>query len=245
MFGQDRIEKVLSEPTAGFAALCARLAEHRGGAAAADSSLSGRAAAGENIAQPDDITLIEISPLATYGAGTGFDDAPRRTACVASDWRFSLEVSAATLRGADPLPGCLQMVMDLQGIHEHRERLYLILSELFSNALDHGLLRLDSAIKSTPGGFAEYYAARERALGELTEGRIRLNVRHVPTAKGGRLSVLVEDSGPGFRDTGVAVSLADNTQPGGRGLAMLRSLCKEVIFHGGGNHVEAIYEWPD
>lgn len=244
MFGQGRIEKVLSEPTAGFAALCARLAEHCGGVTTADPGLPGQATAGGHIAQPDDITLIEITPLAAHGSGTG-DDAPQRTALVASDWSVSLEVSAATLRVADPLPGCLQMVMDLQGIHEHRERLYLILSELFSNALDHGLLRLDSAVKSTPGGFAEYYAARERALGELTEGRIRLNVRHVPTAKGGRLSVLVEDSGPGFRDTGVAVSLADNTQPGGRGLAMLRSLCKEVIFHGGGNHVEAIYEWPD
>jgi len=247
MFGQERVEEVLSEPMATFATLCARLAEHRGRAANAvtNHSTSRSGTVRENIAPQDDISLIEISPLAENGSGTGCDEAPRGTACAASEWRLSLELSAATLRSADPLPGCLHMVMDLQGIHEHRERIYLILSELFNNALDHGLLRLDSGIKNTPGGFAEYYAARERALATLSEGRIRLAVQHAPTARGGRLAVHIEDSGSGFCGARVAAPLAANTQPSGRGLALLRSLCREVIFRESGNHVEAIYEWSD
>jgi len=246
MFGQDRLEAVLSDPTASFATICAQLAEHRGLAANAVSGHpdSGTGSAREIAALQDDITFIEISPTAGDATDADGDEARPGTACVASEWRVSLELSAATLRSADPLPGCLHMVMDLQGIHEHRERIYLILSELFNNALDHGLLRLDSGIKNTPSGFAEYYVARERALATLSEGRIRLVVQHAPTASGGRLSVHVEDSGPGFRGTAVSASLAVNTQPSGRGLAMLQALCREVIFHGSGNHIEAVYEWP-
>ena len=245
MFGQERVEEVLSDAAATFATLCARLAEHRGRAAnaVAEGPVPGSGAVGGNMALDDDISLIEISPDAN-GSGTGCDGASHGTACAASEWRVSLELSAATLRSADPLPGCLLMVMDLQGLHEHRERIYLILSELFNNALDHGLLRLDSGIKNTARGFTEYYAARERALATLSEGRIQVVVQHAPTASGGRLSVHIEDSGPGFRGATAATPLAANSQASGRGLAMLQTLCKEVIFHGCGNHIEAVYEWP-
>ena len=46
--------------------------------------------------------------------------------------------------------------MDLQGLHEHCKRLYTILTELFANALEHGLLGLDPGLKHTPQGFAVY-----------------------------------------------------------------------------------------
>ena len=60
------------------------------------------------------------------------------------------------------------------GLHEHRERLYTIFAELFSNALDHGLLGLDSRMKHTPQCFMAYYAAREHGLATLQDGWIEL-----------------------------------------------------------------------
>jgi two-component system, HptB-dependent secretion and biofilm response regulator len=68
-----------------------------------------------------------------------------------------------TLRTLDPLPQIMQMLTALQGLHAHRERLYTILAELFANALEHGLLGLNSALKQTPQGFVAYYTAREQS----------------------------------------------------------------------------------
>jgi len=229
-FGPARLEEALCGSAAGaaFDQLCARFARFRA-----------------NLAQQDDITFIEISPEAVNATNADRPIGDFGLARNPSEWRLSFELSASALRAADPLPAFLHMIMDLQGIHEHRERIYLVLAELFNNALEHGLLRLDSAIKDSPEGFAEYYAARERALNSLTDGSIRLAVHHVPTKNGGRLSVHIEDSGQGFRHAAAASpDLAANTHSSGRGLALLRSLCREVTFHDSGNHVEAVYEWP-
>ena len=61
---------------------------------------------------------------------------------------------------------------------EHRERIYMVLAELFFNALDHGLLKLDSRLKETPQGFGEYYSQRTKRLADLQEGRIEIKLSH-------------------------------------------------------------------
>lgn len=218
MFGAERLATALATSDDPFAALCAQLAAHRG---AAD--------------QADDITLLEIVPQPMPPV-TLRSDHPRAP----SSWSVSVELRADALRTADPLPACLQMTIDLQGLHAHRERIYLILAELFNNALEHGLLGLDSAAKQTPHGFAEYYAARERGLEALDTGWIRITLQHSAGENGGRLAIHVEDSGPGFGGTLPATGA---TVPSGRGLALLKSLCRDVRLHGNGNHVEAVYEW--
>ncbi len=53
--------------------------------------------------------------------------------------------------------------------------------------------------------------------------------------------VAVEDSGPGFDYVQQGTSLPETSSMGGRGLQLVRSLCKEVVFHGSGNKVEATY----
>ena len=84
------------------------------------------------------------------------------------------ELSSECLHSLDPLPLFLQNLIDVQGLHSHRERLYTILAEIVANALDHGLLRLDSTWKKTPDGFAKYYAEREKRLERLEGEWIRI-----------------------------------------------------------------------
>jgi two-component sensor histidine kinase len=43
--------------------------------------------------------------------------------------------------------------MEIQGLIEHRESIFLIVTELFANALEHGLLGLDSKMKQSADGF--------------------------------------------------------------------------------------------
>lgn len=225
MFGQPRLERELTAPHASFATLCARLSAHRGGRA-----------------PEDDSTLIEVTVLAQPETA---EDATSRNvgARHPGNWRVGLELDATVLRSADPLPVILQTVMELQGIHEHRERLYVILSELFLNAVDHGLLRLDSTLKATPEGFGAYYAAREHALAALGAGRIQIELAHRPAGRGGCLSVRVRDSGSGFDPTVLSADITENTTYAGRGVALVRSLCRELVYHDGGRCVEAVYAW--
>jgi signal transduction histidine kinase len=158
-------------------------------------------------------------------------------------WSVAVELVPDTLRSVDPLPLVMHLLMDLQGLHEHREQLYAVLMELFTNALDHGLLRLDSALKETPEGFARYYELRKLRLAELDHGCVRIELEHSPDGDGGQLRFTVEDDGPGFDHEQVFAPLRQNVSYFGRGIPLVHSICERIEYAGSGNHVEAVYRW--
>ncbi len=158
-------------------------------------------------------------------------------------WSVAIELVPETLRSIDPLPLVMHMLMDLQGLQEHREQLYAVLMELFSNAVDHGLLGLDSAMKRTPEGFAEYYELRRQRLAALDHGRVLIALEHEPDGAGGVLRFLVEDDGPGFDHARVFEPLQQNVGFFGRGIPLLQSICERLEYSGSGNHAEAFYRW--
>jgi CheY-like chemotaxis protein/anti-sigma regulatory factor (Ser/Thr protein kinase) len=225
-FGQARLEASLRvSGDTPFDLLCRRLAAFRGATG-----------------QADDVTLLEIDTAAFGGASREQEASGAPLARPAAHWQLALELHADALRQADPLPAFLQLIMELQGVYAHRERLYMILAELYTNALEHGLLKLDSALKEGPEGFSAYFAARERALAALDGGSLRFEIEHRPEGRGGRLTVRVLDSGAGF-DAAGAVSGLEHGAHGGRGLALLRSLCSELRVCAGGSCIEVQYVW--
>jgi two-component system, HptB-dependent secretion and biofilm response regulator len=193
--------------------------------------------------QGDDITLAEIrcetSQVATTPSDTG-DCANRKPAM---DWRVKLELGADTLKVMDPLPLLSRMLVEYQGLERHWSSIYTILAELFNNALDHGLLRLDSNLKSQPAGFDEYYSLRTTRLSALKDGRISVDISNMPRDNGGRLIVRVEDSGAGFDFARSPARLEEMRALGGRGIALVRSLSKTLRYENRGNVVEATYHW--
>jgi hypothetical protein len=229
MFGMQRLHAYFTEtqdPDGLFEVICAGLARFR--------------AKGQ---QRDDVTFVEINRDAILAHASRLPVAAPAHEKDAKRWRLSLELQADVLRTLDPLPQIVQMLMDIQGIYNHRSPVYTILAELFANALDHGLLGLDSALKHSPQGFSAYYAAREKALAALQEGHICISLTHTPLERGGKLVMRVVDSGPGFEPRFDVAALATNTTYSGRGIPLLRSLCNEIIYHGAGNDVEAVYVW--
>jgi CheY-like chemotaxis protein len=229
MFGMQRLHAYFTEtqdPDGLFEVICAGLARFR--------------AKGQ---QRDDVTFVEINRDAILAHASRLPVAAPAHEKDAKRWRLSLELQADVLRTLDPLPQIVQMLMDIQGIYNHRSPVYTILAELFANALDHGLLGLDSALKHSPQGFSAYYAAREKALAALQEGHICISLTHTPLERGGKLVIRVVDSGPGFEPRFDVAALATNTTYSGRGIPLLRSLCNEIIYHGAGNDVEAVYVW--
>jgi anti-sigma regulatory factor (Ser/Thr protein kinase) len=190
-----------------------------------------------------DLTLIEITCDAGLAHHTNSEAVPAAVAKAPACWHMALELDAKTLRTLDPLPQIMQMLMALQGLHAHRARLYTILAELFANALEHGLLGLDSGLKHMPQGFVAYCTAREQRLAALECGWINIALTHTVMGTAGQLTVRIEDSGPGFDDQRCPADLAANTTLSGRGIPLVRALCKALTYHGAGNCAEAVYVW--
>lgn len=224
MFGEERLSALLADTALEdpFAAICAALTEFRQGHE-----------------QHDDITLIEIGCLPP--------DEPAQCAQqsgVADGLRVSVEYAAARLREDDPRRLFSTLIGALPDIATHRSRIYTVIAELFNNALDHGLLRLDSRLKDATDGFAEFYRKREERLQRLRNGSIRITLRLSGTPESGEVRIEVEDSGAGFDHAGV-LEQPTLRCPARRGLQLVRSLCRQVDFHGSGNRVTAVYAWPD
>jgi two-component system, HptB-dependent secretion and biofilm response regulator len=191
--------------------------------------------------QSDDITLLEIE----YVPGFAPPSEPvRDTSAAPLRWSAELSLHADALRRVDPLAHLVALIGDLQGIPDQRQRLQAVLGELYTNALDHGVLGLDSSLKSSPEGFSEYYWRRTQRLATLADGWVRVRLEHAPQhGGGGVLRIEIEDSGAGFDHARELPSMEQNAGLCGRGIPLLRRLCRDLEFLGKGNVARAIYEW--
>jgi two-component system, HptB-dependent secretion and biofilm response regulator len=160
------------------------------------------------------------------------------------DWRLTYELGPRSLRRGSPLPLLQQILAASPGLRRHGGTIYTVLSELYANALEHGVLALDSSQKVSSAGFAEYYRARARAL-EATDGFVRFDCRCEIDADGVQLRIAVADSGAGFDYRALECNRASAGAGAyhGRGLALLRQLCRSVRYCGRGNEVEVLLAW--
>ena len=195
--------------------------------------------------QQDDVTMVEIAyEQAVLEDAVGWTEAAQGHNVVPpASWSLNLQLGADIIRHLDPLPVILQSMADLQGFRGQRQYLHTVFSELYTNALDHGVLGLDSQCKKTAEGFAEYYRTRESRLANLRQGFINFHIRHNPLEEGGELIIRLEDSGPGFDVNSSTPTLDENRGNSGRGIQLLRSMCEQVTYFGSGNIVEVVYRW--
>lgn len=202
----------------------------------------------------DDITLVELGMLAPEQASMPVAAAAAVSTEGSADWEIGYQLGPRSLRESNPLPMLQQIVVDVPQLRSRAGAIYTVLAELYSNALEHGLMGLDSSLKHSASGFAVYYEARERAMQTL-DGFIRFDFRCEIDGSSGRLVIAVTDSGPGFdyrarlcaRGTGGASGTGGGGAHHyhGRGLRLMQSLCQSVTYHGCGNHVEVEFSWSD
>ena len=193
--------------------------------------------------QQDDISVTEldISAIQNFEGVTTIDQ--KQTGLPPAHWLAEFEFSAQVLRTVDLVPLLVNVLMHIQAPHDHRQRIYTVLAEMCSNALEHGVLSLPSAMKKSANGFADYYALRALRLTKLAEGYIKVSLSHQPRDSGGALTIRVEDSGKGFDFKQRAKDLANNSTLSGRGEALLQKLCSSYNYSGKGNIIQAEYHW--
>ena len=154
-------------------------------------------------------------------------------------WEFSLTLTAQQLKRLDVVPFLLNIAGQIEG-GKTDGKLFLVLSELFNNALDHGVLKLDSALKNQPEGMELYFAEREARLAELENGQIVMHLEKLGCAPCSCLKILLKDSGEGFDfASSLSANLRQNRLRHGRGVALLTSMCNALQYYGNGSEVVA------
>ena len=228
-FGRDRLVATLGQapPAQRFAAVVAALQSHLQGATA-----------------HDDVTLV-IAEVGT-AAGTSLPLAEQeqqpQTRNSAGIWRLRMELGVAEIRNFDLAPYLLSMLEKIEDIRPHKTSLFLVLSELLGNAVDHGLLKLDSAIKQQQG-FDRYLVLREERLAQLQQGSICVTLEKAMDS-GQRVMVIgVRDSGSGFDFQSLERQLEQHGLPFGRGLGLIRSLAARMEFRDNGSEVLVYYPY--
>ena len=191
----------------------------------------------------DDVSMVEITLLSAPPlrmAEPMYADSGQSSPL---DWSVSFEFRAQTLKNYNPLPYLLQLLLEVHGLREQSGALYSVMAELYSNALEHGVLGLDSALKRDAQGFAQYYRQRNERLAQLNSGYVRVHVQVAPTDQGGTMTLRVEDSGSGFDVDRELARPVDVDRLSGRGLSLVRQLSSAVRWSDGGRSVCVEFCW--
>jgi DNA-binding response OmpR family regulator len=126
----------------------------------------------------------------------------------------------------DGLMKCVDVMGDL------RQKAFTVFAELISNALDHGILDLDSNMKNDLDGFAEYLALKEERLAYIKESnRLEMSFTYIPKTQEMMFSII--DSGSGYNFM-VSSEMQDSALSG-RGISLINKLCKHVAVQAPGN----------
>ena len=190
----------------------------------------------------DDVTIVELLCDESLLQGNFVSNVDSGNQ---SNYVLSVQLGPRALRNFDPLSLVERLVKDADWLEGHRSELYTIVAELYSNALEYGVLAMDSALKETPEGFASYYAQRSRLLSELNAGWINVDISCIGDCSSGEVILQIEDSGRGFDFRGFREGAGEGSSAvaNGRGLKLARELCKSLSHYSHGNYVRAVYAW--
>lgn len=197
----------------------------------------------------DDVSLV----LASFGVGIPVDTTPSKVpidveqinmAAVAASneivWRYSLTLGAEELKYINTVPFMMTFVNDIHALRGAQSDVFLILTELFVNSLDHGVLNLDSSLKQGSEGMERYLLERMKRLLALQTGRIELDLTGIRYEGRVVLRIRIKDSGQGF-DWARMYAGGIQDMVYGRGIALVRSLCIGLQYLGVGNEAVAYY----
>ncbi len=196
--------------------------------------------------QTDDVTLVEITCVHDVLPEIEVHDYIKPSTHMLGDrgeWKLSLRFNGTRLRETNPVPILVNYLTEMEELEAERQSLFTVITELYVNALDHGVLGLDSSLKSDPAGFEAYFQTRESRLASLDSGYVIFNLSVEQESTRRSILLRIEDSGKGFDFENHAPPTAREIALSGRGLMLIRDLCESLEFHGKGNIAIARFSW--
>ncbi|EGU46101.1 response regulator [Vibrio ichthyoenteri ATCC 700023] len=221
LFGQDRLESALQRGDSAIPKLyeSVRQFSHR--------------------ITDDDLSILSMTfPIST---NRGTENVIRPHSISHASTQSTLRFSAEVIKSVSLMNDVRRYLMGLISDGSHLDLVCSVLSELLSNAIDHGLLKMDSSIKEQPDGFFLFYQLREDKLAELEpDAWIRLDIDLDPEKS--QLLMMIEHNGEGFEYQAVD-TLSENTLTYGRGIVLASELCESLEYSKQGRKVTALYQF--
>lgn len=113
---------------------------------------------------------------------------------------------------------------------------FTVITELYINALEHGVLGLCSSLKQGENGFIDFYEEKEQRLQKLTdENWINIKISWDLVLQ--TLVIEIQDSGLGFT---IDCNKATEQDSFGRGLKLVRNLADSLHILPPGNHIRVV-----
>lgn len=186
----------------------------------------------------DDVSLVELQfGHVDWADEPVEDEAPelKITPC-SMYWSFVGE-QLSDVRMMDSI---VSMVEPFFSEAVRKDLLRLVLNEMYSNSLEHGVLKLDSDLKDTVEGMGEYEEQRADGLFGLTDDDwIKIEIHLNSDMGNAYLDIVLSDSGKGFDVAEVTTRPDNDNLSHGRGLGLIRYLCESVEFLNRGASVKA------
>lgn len=185
------------------------------------------------------IMLVDISCDAIASAPQqSIARAPLHAQGNAAGWKAQFRLGVREIRNLDVIPFLTMVVETLESNSGHRRQIFMILSELFNNSLEHGLLQLDSNMKSTFDGFDAYMRERSGRLRALDAGSIEVNLESVNFDGKSAMRIHIKDSGKGFNYKELEFDDdTTNRKTHGRGIFLVKNMSLALQYLGAGNEV--------
>ncbi|MCF2946710.1 fused response regulator/phosphatase [Paraglaciecola aquimarina] len=148
------------------------------------------------------------------------------------------DLDAEDLKQGEPISSLVNVIANQLGLSHRHSAIFTVLSELYNNALDHGILKLDSKLKETDEGFFEFFTLKQERLDTLQQASIVLTTEFNPQKKSLRFQI--QDSGEGF-DPSLLHYEDDPEKAYGRGIVLVKQLCDSVKYSNSGNTVDVVF----
>lgn len=162
-----------------------------------------------------------------------------------NNFHYGMRFSGPMLKRMDPIALLVHPMHEVAELADQIGNIYTVLTELFVNALDHGVLGLSSSLKSEEEGFARYFELRDQRLAALNDGFVDIQMDVSFNNRHGGIAIEVTDSGQGFpyQNKPMGKTADENNGVAGRGTVLVHELCADVEYRGKGNEVHAVYRW--
>ncbi len=192
----------------------------------------------------DDVTIFCFNSAEYSGIPELFTNTQEAAEVDGFHWRTQFQLEPQQLRGEHPLELIFSTLPAHPIVRAARADISFIINELFVNALDHGLLRLESALKEQENGMFEYFSQRAERLAAFDAGQINVEISCDVTDGVGTFVIRCEDSGPGFDFSAALTATEQNWRHSGRGLCTIAAMCDNLSANATGNSITALYRWP-
>ncbi len=160
--------------------------------------------------------------------------------------RIALDLNAGQLAKPEIFTMILDTAQQMGIVDKTDSQFGVVFSELFNNALDHGILGLSSETKyAAADGFDNYIRLKESRLASLVEGRMSVQIEATEFSGKAATLLRIVDSGPGFDQTLLRTTSESAIKAtAGRGFNLVQGICLQVTYTGTGNDVTAYIPKP-